>query len=218
MGQHGFARDMDFEEVLKTEKMHQYILRSNPETLEKFPFAFELMVRYEIKENVLQVTYQVTNVDQEEMLFGLGGHPAFICDYSTGDYEICFEEEEDNVQFLKLNHGLVAKENGENRIQDKKIPLQANTFEEDAIIMKNLNSQKVTLKNKKTGEKQLEFYFKEFPYLALWAKKGAPFVCIEPWQNTADRIDSTGEFKTKENILTLAPKQNFQCSYQIKFF
>ena len=36
MGQHGFARDMEFEEIGE----HSYVLRSNEETLSKFPFKF----------------------------------------------------------------------------------------------------------------------------------------------------------------------------------
>ena len=52
----------------------------------------------------------------------------------------------------------------------------------------------------KEKNKLLEFEFTGFPYLALWSKKGAPFVCIEPWYNTADKIDSNSQFKEKENI------------------
>ena len=57
------------------------------------------------------------------------------------------------------------------------------------------------------NQKVLEFNFTDFPYLALWSKKGAPFVCIEPWQNTADKIDSNQIFKDKENINQLEPDQ-----------
>ena len=40
MGQHGFARDMEFEEIGE----HQYVLKANDETLSKFPFRFELYI------------------------------------------------------------------------------------------------------------------------------------------------------------------------------
>ena len=59
------------------------------------------------------------------------------------------------------------------------------------------------MQNHETNQKILELDFTGFPYLALWSKKGAPFVCIEPWQNTADRIDSTQIYKDKENIIEL---------------
>ena len=64
----------------------------------------------------------------------------------------------------------------------------------------------------------IELDFTGFPYLALWSKKGAPFVCIEPWQNTADRIASIQIYKNKENIIKLKKDKEFECKYSIKFF
>ena len=80
MGQHGFARDMEFEQIEKTEKVHKYKLKYNEQTLEKYPYKFELEVCYEIEnENMLKVEYKVKNLDDKEIQFGLGAHPAFIC-------------------------------------------------------------------------------------------------------------------------------------------
>ena len=84
--------------------------------------------------------------------------------------------------------------------------------------MKNIKSNKVSLYNKKEDKKLLEFDFTGFPYLALWSKIGAPFVCIEPWYNTADKVNSTGKFEDKENILKLEPEEKFECKYKLKFF
>ena len=151
------------------------------------------------------------------MLFGLGGHPAFICDYSSENYEIEFEKEEDNIEFLQLENGLISKEVGKNVLKQNKIQLLKNTFDNDAIIMKNIHSNKVILKDNKNNVDILEFDFTGFPYLALWSKKGAPFVCIEPWFNTADKIDSSRKFEDKENILKLKPNEKFECQYKIKF-
>ena len=65
-------------------------------------------------------------------------------------------------------------------------------------------------------EEKLYQDFTGFPYLALWSKKGAPFVCIEPWQNTADRIDSTQIYKDKENIIELPKDKEYKCEFKIK--
>ena len=92
MSQHGFARDMDFEEISKTENEHHYVLKYNQETLKKYPYKFELHVIYEVNENTLTVTYQVKNIDNKTIYFGLGGHPAFNCDYSNDEYDIIFPE------------------------------------------------------------------------------------------------------------------------------
>ncbi len=217
MSQHGFARDMKFEEISKTENEHHYMLKYNEETLKKYPYKFELHVIYEIEKDTLIVTYKVKNVDEKSIYFGLGGHPAFNCDYSNGEYEIAFSENEDEIEFLKLKDGLIDTEIADNILEDNKIYLKENTFDNDAVIMKNIKSNKVVLQNHKTNKKILEFDFTGFPYLALWSKKGAPFVCIEPWQNTADRIDSTQIYKDKENIIKLEKNKEFECKYSIKF-
>lgn len=217
MSQHGFARDMKFEEISKTENEHHYMLKYNEETLKKYPYKFELHVIYEIVKDTLIVTYKVKNVDEKLIYFGLGGHPAFNCDYSNGEYEIAFLENEYEIEFLKLKDGLIDTEIADNILEDNKIYLKENTFDNDAVIMKNIKSNKVVLQNHKTNKKILEFDFTGFSYLALWSKKGAPFVCIEPWQNTADRIDSTQIYKDKENIIKLEKNKEFECKYSIKF-
>lgn len=217
MSQHGFARDMDFEEISKTENKHHYMLKYNEETLKKYPYKFELHVIYEIIGDTLTVTYKVKNIDDKIIYFGLGGHPAFNCDYSNGEYEIVFSENEDKIVFLKLKNGLIDIEKTQNILQDNKICLKEDTFDNDAVIMKNLKSNKVILQNHETNQKILELDFTGFPYLALWSKKGAPFVCIEPWQNTADKIDSVQIYKDKENIIELPKDKKFECKYSIKF-
>ena len=218
MSQHGFARDMDFEEISKTENKHHYMLKYNEGTLKKYPYKFELHVIYEIIGDTLTVTYKVKNIDDKIIYFGLGGHPAFNCDYSNGEYEIVFSENEDKIVFLKLKNGLIDTEKAQNILQDNKIYLKEDTFDNDAVIMKNLKSNKVSLQNHRTNQKILEFDFTGFTFLALWSKKGAPFVCIEPWQNTADRIDSTQIYKDKENIIELSKDKEFECKYTVEFF
>ena len=134
MSQHGFARDMEFNQI---EENH-YVLTYNEETLKKYPYKFELHVIYQIIEDTLQVEYQVKNIDNKKIYFGLGGHPAFSCDYSTGQYEIVFDEKEDKIKFLKLKNGLIDTEKANNILENNKIHLTANIFDNDAIIMKNI--------------------------------------------------------------------------------
>lgn len=119
---------------------------------------------------------------------------------------------------MKLRNGLIDTENATNILEENKIHLTENIFDNDAIIMKNIKSNKVILQNRNTNKKILEFDFTDFPYLALWSKKGAPFVCIEPWQNTADKIDSNQIYKEKENILSIEPDEIYSCKYIVKFY
>lgn len=217
MGQHGFARDMVFECKKDKENLKEFKLIANEETLKKYPYNFELTVKYQVKDNTLIVTYEVENIDNKNILFGIGAHPAFKCNYSSGKYYIEFEKQEDEIGILELEDGLIAKAKlKEEIIKDNKIELKENTFDKDAIIMQNIKSNKITLKE---GDKSvLDFDFTGFPYLAIWSKKGAPFVCIEPWYNTADYKDSTGIFEEKTKIIKLTPKEKFKCKYKVKFY
>ena len=211
MGQHGFARDMEFKKIGDNE----YSLKYNNETLEKYPYKFELIVSYETTENSVITNYEVKNIDDKEIIFGLGAHPAFKCNYEN--CELVFEKEEDKIEFYQLENGLIKneKEDKNKFLVGKNIKLNKNIFNDDAIIMKNLQSNKVILKE---NEKNiLEFNFKDFPYLAIWSKTNAKFLCIEPWFNTADKVNSTGIFAEKENILKLKSNTSFKCSYTVKF-
>ena len=219
MGQHGFARDMKFELVKKEENSVEYKLKENEETLKKYPYKFLLTIKYQVKNDTLIVSYEVENKDNKNIFFGIGAHPAFKCDYSSEKYYLEFEKQEDEVGILELEDGIIAKARlKEEIIKDNKIYLKKDSFEKDAIIMQNLKSSKITLKEIENEKEILEFDFTGFPYLAIWSKKGAPFVCIEPWYNTADYKDSSGIFEEKKKIIGLNPKEKFKCKYKIKFF
>ena len=222
MYQHGFARDMDFEPITKLNNFHSYVLKSNKNTNSKYPYDFELYTTYRLDENKLTTIYRVINTSPVNMPFGIGGHPAFKIDLDElqkGNYYLEFEENEDKIHFLYLVDGLIGIDYAKNIIKDKKIiELDSKTFNNDAIIMKGLTSHKISLKNKASGKTLLTMDFTDFPYLALWSKPNAPFLCIEPWYSTADNVKSTGVFTQKQDIILLKPKETFECKYTVEFF
>ena len=222
MSQHGFARDMEYEPITKLDNYHSYVLKSNEETLSKYPYEFSLYNTYRTEQNKLTTIYKVVNDSDDNMPFGIGGHPAFkidLEDLTNEEYYLEFEEEESKIHFLYLIDGLIGREYAKNILQDKKIiPINKNSFDNDAIIMKGLTSNKISLK-KKTGNKTiLTMDFTGFPYLAVWAKSKAPFICIEPWMTTADTIMSTGIFADKPDNIVLPPKGEFECRFTVEFF
>lgn len=77
MGQHGFARDMDFTLVSKTADEIWYRLESSPATLEKFPYDFCLEIGYKLIGKSVKVMWKVSNPSAEELFFQIGAHPAF---------------------------------------------------------------------------------------------------------------------------------------------
>lgn len=220
MQQHGFARDMEFEPLTKLDNFHSYVFRSDNKLIDKYPYEFSLTVTYRTDANKLTTIYKVVNEGDTDMPFGIGGHPAFKIDreqLDKGNYYLEFEEEEDKIHFLYLVDGLIGTEYAKNIIQNQKtIPLDIHSFDNDAIIMKGLKSNKVSLKN--NGKTILTMDFTGFPYLAVWTKPKAPFICIEPWMTTADNVNGSGVFRQKTDILLLPPKQEYECKYTVEFF
>lgn len=220
--QHGFARNLEFEPITKLEHFHSYVLKSNEYTLLKYPYEFELYNTYRMEGNKLTTIYKVVNTGLIHLPFGIGGHPAFAIDQEDlkqGNYYLQFEEEEEKVHFLSLVDGLIATQYAKNIMVDKKtIPIDSHSFDNDAIIMKGINCHKISLNNKRTGKKLLTMDFTGFPYLAVWSKPNAPFLCIEPWYSTPDNVNSSGVFTQKQDIISLKPNDIFECKYTVEFF
>ncbi len=115
--------------------------------------------------------------------------------------------------------GLIGTEYAKDILTDKrKILIDENSFKNDAIIMKGITSKRVSLKNKEQNKTILTMDFTDFPYLAIWSKPNAPFICIEPWYSTADNVKSSGVFTQKQDLISLKPKQTFECKYTVEFF
>lgn len=220
--QHGFARDMEFEPITKLNNFHSYVLRSNKHTLSRYPYEFELYNTYRTEGNKLTTIYRVVNTGLINLPFGIGGHPAFKIDQEElkkGHYYLEFEKEEEKLHFLYLVDGLVGIDYARDRMVNKKyIRLDSHTFDDDALIMKGITSNKISLKNYATGKTLLTMDFTGFPYLAIWSKLNAPFICIEPWYSTADNIKSSGVFTQKPDIISLKPEESFECKYTVEFF
>jgi len=222
MPQHGFARDLEFEPLTKLDNFHSYMLKSNKFTLSRYPYDFELYTTYRTDDNKLTTIYKVINTGITNLPFGIGGHPAFKIDVEElkkENYYLEFEEEENKLHFLYLVDGLVGTEYAKDILVDKrKIMINSKSFKNDAIIMKGITSKRISLKNKRTDRPLLTMDFGEFPYLAIWSKANAPFICIEPWFSTADTVKSSGVFTQKHDLISLKPKDIFECKYTVEFF
>ena len=73
-------------------------------------------------------------------------------------------------------------------------------------------------KNRITNNTIFTMDFTGFPYLAVFGKKKAPFICIEPWISLPDSVNSNGVFRQRNDIILLPAKSEFECKYSIEFF
>ncbi|MEF3079364.1 aldose 1-epimerase family protein [Winogradskyella poriferorum] len=220
MTKHGFVRHNDKMIVKQqSETSITFFLNSNEDLYEIFPFLFEFEINYELKDNTIIVNHTIRNIDDKTMYFSLGGHPAFTCplfeDDAYSDYFLEFEKEETSESYLlNMKTGLVTNKTKSVFDSPNTINLRGDLFNEDALIFKDLKSRKVALKHKTNGE-ILSVIFEDFPYLGIWAKPNAPYVCIEPWLGVADTEDTNQKIEEKEGIVTLKPKKSLEASYKI---
>jgi galactose mutarotase-like enzyme len=216
---HGFVRkNKDVSLVDKTIDSMTFGLMFSKESLEIYPFKFEFLIKFRLEGNKLYIEHKITNHGDREMLFSLGGHPGFTCPLNEGedytDYYLEFEKPETAPTWQVLKNGLIARETLPFFNNSSVINLHPHIFDDDALVFKNLNSSRVSLKSKKSKQ-VLSVDFEDFPNLGIWAKPEADYVCIEPWIGIADSVDSDRDFETKEGLLRLSPVSSFVASYSI---
>lgn len=206
MQRHGFARNFEFEIENKTESSVVFIFKSNAETLKSYPFNFLLRLEYQLEGSSLKMIYSVENKTNRIMPFSIGAHPAFAITDDFTNYSIRFNEIEELLSY--------ELEDEQFNNSFKKIPttngqlyLDYSLFEKDALVFKHLKSnQLVLLKNKKP---LFSLHFDGFPYLGIWTKPNAPFLCIEPWCGLADNVLHNGVIDEKEGINFLESNEVF---------
>jgi galactose mutarotase-like enzyme len=217
---HGFARDKTFEAALVSEQEAVFTLKDDEDTRAVYPFAFEFRVRYRISGPELEVCYEVYNPGAAPLYFSVGGHPAFAVPLEENsryeDYYLLFSQPETAGRWA-LRDGLLEAEATPFLQDSQKITLTHELFAADAIVLKGLHSDTVTLKSDVSGH-GLRFRIKDWPDLGIWAAPQAPFVCIEPWQGHADYVNHDRQLLHKEGMVELAASGEWARSWKVELF
>lgn len=221
MGQHGFARDMDFTLIDHAEDRIRYRLESSDETLAKYPWPFSLEIAYRLRGNKVDVIWEVTNLSDHPMPFQIGAHPAFYYpDYKADTKErgfFSFDRSED-IEYILIKEKGCADPEAKYPLQlkDGMLPIDTSSFDRDAFIIEDSQVGKVTL-HRQDGTPWLALSF-DAPLVGLWSPPGknAPFVCIEPWYGRCDRVCFDGQFVDRDWVNVLSPGDTFHGEYSIE--
>ena len=185
IGQHGFARDMDFKLTYKEDKGAVYWLESTPDTLGKFPFPFRLLV------------FDAATKDRGFFVFDRKSDLEYIMPTEKG----CVSPER---HVLKLNkEGLMPIDihtfDCDTYIFDNKQLKKITLLDKKKKphISLEFNSPLVAL------------------WSPTKTHPDCPFVCIEPWYGRCDSVGYSGELKDREWIQKLEPKETFDVEYKI---
>jgi galactose mutarotase-like enzyme len=210
---HGFARNMEFTFDKKSEYQVIFEVEATKETKANYPFDFKLLIAYTFMDNELVIEYFVRNQSDEVLPFSIGAHPAFAISGKFENYSLQFNA----ADTFETHHLENESFNGKTTLVETKnnsIALNYALFEKDALVFKQLKSNEVILKNK---EKEiLKVNYDHFPYLGIWTKQNAPFICIEPWCGLADSSNHNGNFEEKEGINYLSAGEDFLRAIRIE--
>lgn len=219
MCQHGFARDMEFELLSQSKDEIWFVLNSNEETLEKYPYAFTLKLGYRLLPNGVEVCWQVENPGEEILPFSIGGHPAFNCPIEEGkkqtDYVIGLDTDERVISTRIGNTGLATEMQDIYGLENGMLSITENLFDNDALVIEHNQAKEVSLCDKE-GSAYLTLKM-EAPLFGVWSppKKNAPFICIEPWYGRCDREGFAGDISEREWGNEIAPGKVWKAAYQI---
>ena len=201
LGQHGFARDMEFVIAKKTSNKLTFILESNHKTLEVYPFNFRLTCTFQLVDNKVIVGWEVQNTDNKKIYFSIGAHPAFYCEKS----KTVLTMNSENLKYSLVNaDGLYTPKKYD---VESEFVLHDSIFDNDALIIENSNVTEVSLVDNDKEYITVKF---DAPLFGIWSptKKNAPFVCIEPWFGRCDAEDFNGDITEREwsNALEIGEK------------
>jgi len=219
LGQHGFARDLEFTLIEQSSSQAVFQLTANDATLQKFPFSFLLEISYILQGNQLGTHYRIVNRGKEKMPFSIGAHPGFRCplydNEKMEDYYLRFERSQ--LEITPLQNGLRKKEKQPLELRESKLPLNPALFDNDALVFEGSQINSVTLASHKNSH-MVTLHSTGWPYYGVWSRKDCDrFVCLEPWFGVADDVDSTGELAKKPGIISLEPGKDFCCSFFMVF-
>ncbi|RQW22048.1 aldose 1-epimerase family protein [Bacillus sp. C1-1] len=214
---HGFLRDQVFVTHSLSKTKARFHFESSGQFAHVYPFEFTVYIDYELHENTLHIQWRVVNNSEEEMLFSIGGHPAFSLPMEENtnleDHVLTLRSEKE-VTSYQLTDGLLK----EVEALPQSLSLVPRWFKDDALVYKGIQTVEILVKE----ETKLRVDLHGAPYVGIWSPykeqdQELAFICIEPWYGIADKWDASGNLEDKEGIQRINANESFKEGYTIHF-
>jgi galactose mutarotase-like enzyme len=217
LARHGFARDRVFSIQNATASSAVFRLRPDAVSLNVYPFDFELDVLFEVVGPTLTLTTSIRNHTDDAMPASFGYHPAFRWplpfEQPRSSHGIVFEADEPAPVRRIDAAGLLTPERHPTPIAHRRLALTDALFEDDVLIFDRIKSRSVIYGG--TQGTRVRVDFPDAPYLGVWSKPGAHFICIEPWHGVTDPVGFTGDFTAKPGVFMVPPGAPFSSTMAI---
>ena len=214
MPKHGFARKLQWNFLESDDTSMKFVLSDSEETFKLYPYHFDLVVTYTLDGKVLKVSHDIINKNDGSMLFSLGAHPAFNC--KIGDKLVFSEKETLETVKIDLVNSLRLPDTVTVLNDETDVIITEDVFNEDALIFNGVKSDYVTLKSD-DHDRTVKFTLGGAPWLGIWAKPGAPYVCIEPWCGVNDSQIKKDDFSQKDGINAIDKGETWNFTWTAEF-
>lgn len=225
MGQHGFARDMEFEIGCRESDRVVLTLRDTEDTRKCYPFAFCFEVEYALRDNRVETSFRMRNMGEEKAWFSVGGHPGFACPpvadkeaKSRTDCSMRLTGLRDRNFFENLTvgpDGLLTGETVRMSAQEGLLPVTEHMFDQDALLLWEQGVTGIALCDSQGRE-----YVRvesEAPVWGIWSRElsGAAYICLETWFGLCDYTDFHGTLQEKAGIIGVEAGACWEGGYRI---
>ncbi|MDE6474852.1 MAG: hypothetical protein K2L70_07130 [Clostridia bacterium] len=215
---HGICRRHNFTVASKQSDSVTHIFKWDEETLEVYPFKFELTIEHRVESAKYIKTMTVKNVDDKEIYYGIGGHPAMNVVTERGDTANNFVVF--NRQIAPNNYYL---DEAGHFIEKKDKYQQLDKLSCAKSTMRSLKTLIFTdekfdgLELQRPDGVTFKFEFSNPSALAFWSHPtSGAYYCVEPWWGVPDFASPARELKDKELIEKLAPGESRQYVFSIE--
>ncbi len=200
MPKHGYVRKLEWTVEHASRDCATFLMTQKHEG---FPFDYEYRVTFTVTGDRLEIRHTVRNTGDRIFWYGMGGHEAYATPEGIEDYELVFEQPE-NFDNSTLDGNLIRHEPERLAENTNVFPLKYVYFAVDALVFRSLKSRAVTLRSR-THDRTIRVEYPDHDVLMLWTKPGAGYICIEPWINAPDFVDSDLRIDHKPGCICLAP-------------
>jgi galactose mutarotase-like enzyme len=221
LGNHGFARRMDYDVVSVSDNSITFALDANNETRACYPFEFRLTVSYTLEGDKISSHVEIKNTGDKTLPATFGCHPGFNVPLSGGSFDDYYLEFSKDCTPNELIFTPTCFNTGKKKVyplvEGRKLPLRHSLFDVDAVFMDRI-ADTVTLKSDKS-ERYVTYKYAGFPYLGIWHKpqSDAPYVCIEPWCGLPSYDGVTDDIMERSDMYHILAGRKQDFNYELIF-
>lgn len=202
LGLHGFASQRMFAPGDRTDASVRLTDRADDDTRRLYPFDYRLTLDFAVAGKTLSCIAEVVNEGDRPMPYAFGLHPGFRWPIGTGAV-ISFEMLEEPTVPVITAKGLFSRERRAVPLEGHRLEITRDLMEREALCFLDLRSSSLTYEAPGFGRLRIDH--ETVPYLALWSRPPAPFLCIESWTGHGDPDGFEGELRDKPSMRLLPP-------------